>query len=635
MLNFLNHSISPLKPGNNFYYRLALPHFIHLNSLSSDSSSPNFSNLSNLLQGHISQSHLLQIHAHIFRAGAHQDNLIATRLIGHYPSQLSVRVFHQLQTPNIFPFNAIIRVLAEDGLYSYAFLTYKALSSRSLSPNDLTFSFLLKACFRTNDANYVKQLHTHIVKLGFAENSFICNSLLVVYGKGLKDLLSARKVFDGMPVKAVVCCWTSLIAGFAQSGQSEEALQLFLSMVKGNLKPDDDTMVSILSACSNLEIVDIEKWIRILSELTNNLDSKTFGHDSINTVLVYLFGKWGNIDSGRERFDKITDEGKRSVLAWNAMIGSYVQNGCSVEALNLFRLMMEGSGSAPNHVTMVSVLSACAQIGDLDLGIRVHEYLKSKQRKILALNRNLATALIDMYSKSGSLDRAREVFDRMTTKDVISFNVMIMGLAINGEGEEGLHLFSKMLGSGLNPNEGTFLGVLCACSHSGLLEKGRQMFVEMMQHFSIHRKLEHYACYIDLLSRVGCVEEALEVVSSMPFEPNSFVWGALLSGCLLHNRSGLARYISTMLVESDPENSAGYVLLSNVFAVDRRWGDVSGMRRFMRIKGVKKQAGCSWISIDGIVHEFLVGFPSHPQIGSIYDTLDILLKEMKFVSSFD
>ncbi|KAA8536253.1 hypothetical protein F0562_028731 [Nyssa sinensis] len=398
--------------------------------------------------------------------------------------------------------------------------------------------------------------------------------LVSLPNNGLKDLNSARKLFDGMPEKNMVCCWTSLIAGYAQLGQSEDVLRVFSSMVEENLRPEDDTMVSVLSACSNLKILHIEKWIRTLFKFIDNVDSKNVGLDSVNTILVYLYGKLGKIDRSKERFNEIVDSGKRSVLPWNAMINSYAQNGCPVEALSLFRLMMEDHNCRPNHVTMVSVLSACAQIGDLDCGMWVHEYMKSKGRKgILALNTNLATALIDMYSKCGSLEKAKEVFDQMIAKDVVSINAMIMGLAINGEGEEALRLFSKFQEFGLHPNAGTFLGVICACNHSGLLEKGRQIFLDMSQRFYVPPKLEHYSCYIDLLARVGCVEEAFEVVTSMPFEPNDFVWGALLGGCLLHNKSGLARYISKMLVEIDPENSAGYVMLSNALAVDHQWGD--------------------------------------------------------------
>ena len=605
--------------------------FQFLHSLSSNPGFTGFTNFPALLQGCISRSHVLQIHARIIQVGAHQDNLTATRLIGHYPSHIALRVFLQLHHPNIFPFNAIIRVLAEEGHFLYAFSMFKSMKQQPLLPNDLTFSFLLKACFWSKDANYVQQIHTQIQKVGFLSNSFVANGLVAIYAKGFNNLTSARKVFEEIPEKRTISCWTSLIAGCARSSQSEEALELFYQMVQQNLHPENDTMVSVLSACSNLDIGKIEMWVAILSEFVDN--SKEFCCDSVNTVLIYLYSKWGRAEKIREKFDQVSTAGKRGVLPCNAMINAYVQNGCPVECLNLFRVMVDEQICRPNHVTMVSVLSACAQIGDLDFGRWVHEYMISiGQKGIIRSNKILATALIDMYSKCGNLEAAKEVFDYTVTKDVVLFNVMIMGLAINGEGEDALKLFSKMPEFGLQPNTGTYLSVLCACSHSGLLERGQQIFRDMA--FSTSPKLEHYSCYIDLLARGGQVEEALNVVSSMPFKPNNFVWGALLGGCLLHARIELAQEVSKRLVQVDPHNSAGYVMLANVFASDCQWSDVSALRMEMREKGIKKQPGCSWISVNGVVHEFLVGCLSHPQIESIYQTMTRLVKHMNVSSDY-
>ncbi|EEF43568.1 pentatricopeptide repeat-containing protein, putative [Ricinus communis] len=292
-----------------------------------------------------------------------------------------------------------------------------------------------------------------------------------------------------MPEKGLLCCWTSLISGFAQSGYSEEVLKIFCLMVKENLEPENDTMVSVFSACSNLEICQIEKWLTVLVELNIDGNLKSSTCDKVNNVLVYLYGKLGKIEKSRERFDDISDSGKRSVLPWNSMINAYVQNGYALEALCIFHLMVKDPNSRPNHVTMVSVLSACAQVGNLELGRWVHEYLKFKGRKgVLESNTFLATALIDMYSKCGSLDKAKEVFYQMVSKDVVSFNAMIMGLAINGEGQEAVKLFSKVQELGLHPNGGTFLGLLWACSHSGLSDEGRQIFLDMTLASEVPRK---------------------------------------------------------------------------------------------------------------------------------------------------
>ncbi|KAL3730387.1 hypothetical protein ACJRO7_027408 [Eucalyptus globulus] len=568
----------------------------------------------------VPRPHLLQIHARVFRLNAQQDNLVATRLIGQYPSRVAFRVFEQLKSPDVFPFNAIIRVFAEEGLFPEAWSLFRALKRRRLSPNDFTFSFLLKACFRCASVSQVDQIHTHVLKAGFCEDPVVCNGLLSVYAKSVKDVVSARKLFDESPQRNSVS-WSSLISGYAQSGRAEDALRLFVDIVPENLRLEDEILVSVSSACSTIQVAHLERWVfNILSKFVEDVNLDDIKRDSINIVLIHSYGKLARIDKCRERFNEITNHGVGRLLPWNLMITAFVQNGCPMEALHIFHQMIEDSNRKPNEVTMVSVLSASSQVGDLDLGKWVHNYVRSEGSKgILQSNKVLATALIDMYCKCGRLEGAKEVFDQMICKDIVSFNAMIMGLAMNGEGEEALWLFSSIQDLGLHPDSSTFLAALCACSHSGLLEEGQRIFSEMQMRISVSPSLEHYACYIDLLSRVGHIEEALEVVASMPFEPNNFVWGALLGGCLLHARGELAQHVSKKLVQVDPENSAGYVMLANAFAADRQWDDVSVLR----------WPGHSWIQIDGIVHEFLVGLPGHPQMGMIYEILGTLEKAMK------
>ncbi|CAA0806787.1 Putative pentatricopeptide repeat-containing protein [Striga hermonthica] len=591
--------------------------------------------LMRLLRGHVPRSHLLQIHARLLQLGAHRDNLVATRLIGQYSPSSALRVFYSLQNPNIFPFNAVIRVLADEGLASKAFSIFKELQNRPLSPNGLTFSFLLKACSRyAVDQVCVRQLHTHILKSGLLSDYAVCNGLLTVYSAVIKDLRSAHRMFDEMPKRNLVGHWTSLISGYAKLGLAEEVLNLFILMLSENLHPEKETMVSILSACSKLATVYIEKWVNALTQCLNDIKCDSLARDHVNTVLVYLYGKCRKVEKSRELFDRISSDGKRSVLSWNTMIGAYVKNSRPIEALSVFKLMITDYYCVPNHVTMVSVLSACAEIGDFELGKWVHEYMKTEGRKgVLSSNVILATALIDMYTKCGDLRSAKHVFTQITSIDVVLYNAMIMGLAVNGEAHEALRLYSRMHDLHLRPNSATFLGALCACSHSGLLQRGREIFHSMIRENSASPGLEHYACYVDLLSRSGFIEEALGVVGSMPMEPNNFVWGALLSGCMLHNRLELAQNVSAMLVAVDPENSAGYVMLSNTLAADSQWRDVLKLRGLMRDKRVGKQPGRSWINVGGVVREFVAGCGSFGEIGGIHEMMESLLKEMRLSSS--
>ncbi|KAL8168147.1 hypothetical protein V2J09_009646 [Rumex salicifolius] len=556
----------------------------------------NYPVFSTLLNGRIPRSHLAQT----VLSGAYQDNFIATKLIGHYPYHLAIPVLGQLQFPNIFPFNAAIRVLSEQSPPVQAFSLFLDLKRQLLYPNDFTFCFLPEGMSRHADPVLVRQLHVQGVKSGFCIDPFVCNALLHLYAKGVRDLRSACRVFDEIPERersSTVYCWTGVIAGYAQTGENERALQIFLKMIIQQLRPDSDAMVSVLSACATLRLESVERWINLFERVIRDSDHGNVGDDQVNA---------GDTEKSRAPFDDIGDIGKRSVVTWNAVINVYVQNGCASEALSIFQSMMDYPHVQPNHVTMVSILSACAQIGDINLGTWIHEYIKSKGKKgALSMNNSLiATALIDMYSKCGNLKDAEEVFNLMASKDVVSVNAMIMGLAINGKGDDAIALYEKLPDLGLKPNAGTFLGVLYSCSHSGKVEKGRQIFHAMREKL-LSPQLEHYACYIDLLARVGCIEEAIEVVINMPMEPNNYVWGALLSGCLAHSRTELAQEISRNLVGKDPENPGGYVMLSNVMASGLKWSGVYKLGGLMREKGIKKHPGCSWISVDGVVHQFL------------------------------
>ncbi|MQL78051.1 hypothetical protein Taro_010468 [Colocasia esculenta] len=628
MLTFF--ALSPLRRAPRLLPSPPSP--AHSTSIAAPSAFPpsDAGTLSFLLQGPLSLPHLLQVHARVFRLGAHQDDLVATRLIGRLPPRLAPRVLEHLQNPGVFPFNAAVRVLSESGISSPAFSVFGSLKRHRLSPNGFTFSFLLKACVRSGDVWQVRQVHGHIAKSGFDADSCVCDGLILAYAKGAEDVSSAQKLFDAMSEKANVCSWTCLIRGLAQVNRPEEALTLFLRMLDEGHRPKDDSMVSVLSACSKVQ--EIEKWVNVFLKDIDLAESSA--HESVNTILVYLYGKWGNIEKSRERFDKVFQRSRErtSVVMWNAMISAYIQNNQPIQALQLFHQMLASSNPKPNHVTVVSLLSACAEVGDLDLGRWAHRYMEVKgRREILESNTILATAFIDMYSKCGSLEEATCVFHALVKKDVISFNAMMMGLAMNGQGMKALVLFKEMRKNGIHPNGGSFLGLLCACTHAGLVHEGRTFFAHMDRFYSVTPELEHYASYVDLLARAGYIEEALEIVGAMPVKPNEQVWGALLGGCLVHSRVDALGDAARRLVHVDPGSSAGYVMLSNAYATDSRWGDVADLRGMMNVKGVRKQPGCSWINVNGVTHEFHVGCKLHPQIQRIYVFLDLLFKEMKFI----
>ncbi|URD84801.1 PPR repeat [Musa troglodytarum] len=278
---------------------------------------------------------------------------------------------------------------------------------------------------------------------------------------------------------------------------------------------------------------------------------------------------------------------------------------------------MQEVGIAPDEVTMVGVISACAKAGALDLGRWVHAFI---DRKGIELDLEISTALIDMYAKCGAIEKAREVFDGMDVRDTMAWGSMIVGLAIHGHVKDALELFSAMLDSQVKPNHVTFIGVLSACAHSGLVSDGRRYW-STMRELGVAPLMEHYGCMVDLLCRAGRLEEAYTFVNDMPIVPNSVIWRTLLVGCKNSRTSDEAETAAEQLLQLEPLNAENYVLLANLYASRCQWDKVSRMRKKMKDHGVKVVAGCSSTEIDGFVHEFTVGDDTHPEIEEIREML--------------
>lgn len=326
-----------------------------------------------------------------------------------------------------------------------------------------------------------------------------------------------------------------------------------------------------------------------------------------------------------EAYDMFVEMPERNVRSWTLMIAGFVQCGKPKEAVALF-LEMEKAGVDPNEATVVVVLAACADLGDLFLGRRIHE---NWNRIAFGSNVRVSNTLIDMYVKCGCLEDARGVFDKMEDRTVVSWSAMIAGLAMHGKAEEALELFSTMIQVGMKPNGVTFIGLLHACSHMGLVDQGRKFFASMTRDYGIVPRIEHYGCMVDLLSRASLLREAHEFIMNMPINPNGVVWGALLGGCKVHKNIALAEEAIRHLAVLDPLNDGYYVVLSNIYAEAERWEDAARVRKLMRDRGVKKTPGWSSITVEGTVHEFVAGDESHPQAMEIFQMWGKLLEKMK------
>ena len=436
------------------------------------------------------------------------------------------------------------------------------------------------------------------MKGGLADDLYVNATLISMYA-AFGDVESAMVVFRTGGCRNQVI-WDSMISGLVKNNYPGEALKIFWEMVERQDEVDEITLTSAISACAELR--DLEMGRKLHSTINQVTGRRGRNSMVLETALVDMYGKCGVPDMAKKIFDEMPD---RNVVTWSAMICGFSQNGHGEEALALFKTMLVEGSTKPNAITLVAALSACGQSGNLSAGKWIHAYV---DRSGMEFSMGLHNSIVDMYAKCGNIDLACNAFDRIPEKDLVSFNVIINGLAMHGRGEQALEKFSQMQREGLRPDDVTFIGVLSACSHSGLVEEGLRYHRDMETVYGISPKLEHEGCLVDMLCRAGRFNEAEEFVGEMAGEPNAEVWGALLGGCTVFNELGLGEHATQKLVgEVKPSDDGAYVLLSNMLARRQQWQEARKVRAFMEERGIRKTPGCSSIDVDGVLYEFFCG----------------------------
>lgn len=391
-------------------------------------------------------------------------------------------------------------------------------------------------------------------------------------------MTGARAMFEEMPTRDVVS-WNSMVAGLAKAGHLDEAIELFDRMPETN-GASWNALVSGFMAQGHVAQAQ-ELFERM--PIRNNVSWIT---------MISGYAKAGDVQAAANLFDRMDN---KDLYAWNAMISCYAQNGCAREALGIFNRMLKPHiWVVPNEKTFSSVISACSQLGDLRFGLWVESFMGHVG---VDLDDHLRTALVDLYTKSGQMDRAFELFRGLRSRDVVSYSAMIVGCGMHGKLNEAVGLFKEMSKARIDPNAVTFVGLLSAYSHAGLLEEARACFTSMSSKYRINPLMEHYTIMVDILGRCGKLEEAFQLIMQIPVCPHASVWGALLLACRLHNNIELGEVVASKCFELEPEESGYYILLGNIYAQAKKWDKVKGLRKMMAERGLSKTPGSSWVHV--------------------------------------
>ncbi|KAL0920857.1 hypothetical protein M5K25_007872 [Dendrobium thyrsiflorum] len=419
-----------------------------------------------------------------------------------------------------------------------------------------------------------------------------------------------------MPMRTIVS-WNTMIACHNNHGEYVESLNLFLQIFRQGLMLSEFTLSSVLCACAEKMAVYECRQLHCLA-LKIARDSNVF----VGTALLDVYAKSYMIGDSCRIFDHLPE---KSSVTWSSMVSGYVQNDLHEEALVLI-LKSQQMGLEWTKFTLSAALSACTALAATIEGTQLHSIVV---RTGFDLDIFVATALIDLYAKCGHIKEAWHVFSVVEEKNIVLWNAMIAGFSRHARCLETMILVEKMKNMDISPNEVTYVSVLSACSHAGLVECGRYYFNLMTEDDKLQPNVLHYSCMVDVLGRSGFIYEAWELIENMPFAPTASIWGSLLSSCRTHGNLQLAKVAAEHLFEIEPENAGNHVLLSNLYAARKQWEEVAVMRKHLKDNGVKKEKGKSWIEVRDRVYVFVVGEYNHPMISEIYMKLEDIRKEMK------
>lgn len=634
-----------------------------------------------------------QVHTQILTMGTCQSGFLTARLINVYARLGLVfdaqKVFDTTPfqgTSNMLLWNSILRANVSHGFYEKALKLYDKMQRLGVWADGFTLPLVIRACAFMGRFRLCKNVHSHVLQMGFQNHLHVVNELMGMYGK-LGQMDYARQLFDKMSVRSYVSwntlvssyafnydcdgaseifrrmelnglepnpvTWTSLLSSHARCGRNEKTLELYGMMRIRGIETTAEALAVVLSVCADLSVVDKGRKIHGYV-IRGGFKDYLF----LNNALICMYGKCGDVENAYKLFLGMES---KSQVSWNALISSYAESGLCDEALRIFSQLdahpslspniiswsaiiggfsstgqeekslelfreMQRAGVMPNSVTICSVLSVCAELAVINLGREIHAHVV---RAWMDGNILVGNGLINMYTKCGSFREGHRVFENIDGKDLISWNTMIAGYGMHGFGENALRIFDQMLKLGFKPDKVTFIAVLSACSHAGLVPEGHRVFNQMTEVYGIEPQMEHYACMVDLLGRAGLLQEGSNFVKNMPMEPNVCIWSALLNSCRMHKNTDIAEETATHIFNMNSELAGSYMLMSNIYAASGRWEDSAKVRISAKTKGLRKIRGHSWIQVKNMVFIFSAGNTTQAGLELIHGILYDLSLQME------
>lgn len=534
-------------------------------------------------------NHGLQIHCHVIKTGLEFDRYVGNSLLTLYfklsASILEIRrVFDGLIMKDAISWSSMIAGYVQWGKPQDSLGLYREMLGSGIETNEFTLSAVVKASSELGDLKVGRCFHGVVLSCGFNMNNVIACALIDMYGRTY-EVQDARQLFDEL-LEPDAISWTSVISACTRNDMFKDALGLFyLMQINCGFSPDGFMFGTVLAACGNLRRLKQGKELH-----GKIITTGMCGNVIVESSLVDMYGKCGSVFEAQCVFDRMST---KNSVSWSALLDGYCQNGNFSSTIKLFRIMDKS-----DFYSFGTALRACAGLASLRQGKEIHcQYIRRFGWRDIIVE----SSLVDLYSKCGYVDYAYRIFIKMVVRNLITWNSMICGFAHNGRPEETLKIFDEMAEDGIKPDYITFVGLLFACSHTGLVHQGREYFVSMAEHYKIKAGMEHYNCMVVLLGRAGLLEEAENLIAKSDFKNESSLWAALLGACTSCTSSDAAERIAKRMMELEPSYHLSYVLLANRYKAVGRWSDAVAIGRLMRDKAIIKMPGRSWIEVGGNV----------------------------------